>query len=184
MMAMTRAYDLPAPPPSRAPSRTLDRADTDQPELRLVCFHVGDEEYGLDIMQVREVVAPLALTRVADAPAFFAGIAALRGRFIGVLDLRMILYPDQPVEDGRGADQKYVLTHLDGRVFGLLVDRVTEVLAVERAAMTSLADAVPGRGTGGRYLTAAVRIDERVVLVIDPERLLAPAQRQALANMD
>ncbi len=151
--------------------------------LQLVCFRVGEEEYGIDIMRVHEVVPALPITPVADAPAFLEGITELRGAFFGVIDLRKRL--DKRFYERSGApapvispQHRYVVVSLHGRSLGLVVDGVTEVRRIEPARIVALAASVPG---AGRLLTGAARVDAAVVLVMDLDQLLTPAERVALA---
>jgi purine-binding chemotaxis protein CheW len=142
--------------------------------LQLVCFRVGDEEYGIDIMRVREVVPALPITRVADAPGFLEGIIELRGAFFGVVDLRRRLGATAPAVTSQ---QRYVVVWMHGRSLGLVVDGVTEVRRIERARVAALAAAVPGVG---RLLAGVARLDDGVVLVMDLDHLLTIAEQAAL----
>lgn len=152
--------------------------------LQLVCFRVGDEEYGIDIMRVHEVVPALPITRVADAPPFLEGIIDLRGAFFGVIDLRKRL--DKRFHERPGApapaitaQHRYVVVSLHGRSLGLVVDGVTEVRRIEPVRIAPLAASVPG---AGRLLTGAARVDDAVVLVMDLDQLLTPGERAALGT--
>lgn len=142
--------------------------------IQLVCFRVGGEEYGIDIMRVREVVPALPITRVAGAPAFLEGIVELRGAFFGVLDLRRRLGAGGPAA---APETRYVVVRLGAHSLGLMVDAVTEVRRIEAARIAPLARAVPG---AGRLLAGVVRLDHGVVLLIDLDHLLAPAEQAAL----
>jgi purine-binding chemotaxis protein CheW len=142
--------------------------------LQLVCFRVGSEEYGIDIMRVREVVPALPITRVADAPAFLEGIVELRGAFLGVIDLRRRLGVPAPVMTPQ---QRYVVVRLHGRSLGLVVDGVTEVRRIEPARVAPLAASVPGAGP---LLRGVARLEHGVVLVMDPDHLLTAAEQTAL----
>ncbi len=154
--------------------------------MQLVCFRVGTEEYGIDIMRVREVVQPLPLTPVADGPAHLVGVAELRGHFLGVMDLRTRLGASASgsSESGPGTSEsgtprsstpssgKIVIVDRDARPFGLVVDQVTEVRRVEPGQLASLAEAAPG-GRADRFLTGVARFPGGVVLILDVDKLLA-----------
>ena len=142
--------------------------------LQLVCFRVGAEEYGIDIMRVREVVPALPITRVADAPAFLEGVIELRGALFGVVDLRRRLGVTTPAGT---AQQRYVVAWMHGRSLGLVVDGVTEVRRIERARVAPLAVAAPG---AGRLLAGVARLDDGVVLVMELDHLLTNAEQAAL----
>jgi purine-binding chemotaxis protein CheW len=152
--------------------RDQQRATSDS--LQLVCFRVGDEEYGIDIMRVREVVPALPITRVADAPGFLEGIIELRGAFFGVVDLRRRLGATAPAVT---PPQRYVVVWLHGRSLGLVVDGVTEVRRIEPRRVAPLAASVPG---AGRLLAGVARLDHGVVLVMDLDHLLSAAEQSAL----
>lgn len=144
--------------------------------LQLVCVRAGAEEYGIDIMRVKEVVSPLPITRVVDAPPFLEGIVELRGRFVAIMDLRKRL---GVAADPVTSRHRYVIVELDGRALGLVVDAVTEVRRFERGRMAPLEQAAPG---AGRLLTGAIGHDGGVVLVLDVDRLLAAGEREALSG--
>lgn len=144
--------------------------------LQLVCARAGAEEYGIDIMRVKEVVSPVPITRVAGAPAFLEGIIELRGRFVAVMDLRKRLgAPAEPTT----ARSRYVIVSLDDRPLALVVDGVTEVRRFDRGRLAPLEQAAPG---AGRLLAGAIGAGGGVVLVLDVDRLLTAGERAALAD--
>jgi purine-binding chemotaxis protein CheW len=165
-----------------------DQQSATPDSLQLVCFCVGDEEYGIDIMRVREVVPALPITRVADAPAFLEGITELRGAFFGVIDLRKRLRKRLRSRPGAVApgtvapavtpQQRYVVVRLHGRSLGLVVDGVTEVRRIEPGRVAPLAASVPG---AGRLLAGVARLDHGVVLVMDLDHLLTAAEQESLS---
>jgi purine-binding chemotaxis protein CheW len=155
-----------------------DQQSATPSSLQLVCFRVGDEEYGLDIMRVREVVPALPITRVADAPAFLEGIIELRGVFFGLIDLRKRLRkrPDDAAP-AVTPQQRYVVVRLHDHSLALVVDGVTEVRRIEPERIAPLGASVPG---AGRLLAGVARLDHGVVLVMDLDHLLTPAEQASL----
>jgi purine-binding chemotaxis protein CheW len=99
--------------------------------VQLTAFKVGAEEYVVDIMRVREIIRPIPVTRVRKGPRFVEGVINLRGEVIPVVDLRRRF--ELPVEDH--AQRKIVIITIEGRVIGLIVDAVTEVVRVPRSAI-------------------------------------------------
>lgn len=96
--------------------------------VQLAAFGVGNEEYVVDIMRVREIIKPLAITPVRKGPKFVEGVINLRGIIIPVIDLRRRF--DLPPEVS--SLQRIIILVIDGRLLGLRVDRVTEVVRVRR----------------------------------------------------
>lgn len=92
---------------------------------KLVGFFVGDVRWGIDIMRVTEIVNPGEVVRVPSMPGYIVGMADHRGAVMPIIDLR--------VKFGLGSLEvnkrtKWILVKVDGRDFGLQVDRVTNVL--------------------------------------------------------
>jgi purine-binding chemotaxis protein CheW len=99
--------------------------------VQLAAFRVGNEEYVVDIMRVREIIRPVPITPVRKGPRVVEGVINLRGAVIPVIDLRRRF--DLPAEDHPG--RKIVIAHVEGRMIGLIVDGVTEVVRLQRSAI-------------------------------------------------
>lgn len=99
--------------------------------VQLAAFRVGGEEYVVDIMRVREIIRPMAITPVRKGPRFVEGVISLRGAVIPIVDLRRRF--DLP--DAESPLRKIVIVMIEGRTVGLMVDSVTEVVRVSRSAI-------------------------------------------------
>lgn len=99
--------------------------------VQLAAFLIGEEEYVVDILRVREIIRPLRITPVRRGPKFIEGVISLRGIVIPVVDMRrrFSLPPaDMP-------HRKIVILSIDARTVGLIVDRVTEVVRVPKGSI-------------------------------------------------
>ncbi len=103
----------------------------EEEQVQLTAFRVGDEEYVLDIMRVREIIRPLPLTRVRKGPRFVEGVINLRGEVIPIVDLRRRF--DLPADDS--GQSKIIILIVESRVLGVVVDAVTEVVRVPKSAI-------------------------------------------------
>lgn len=104
---------------------------TEKPDSELVqltAFRVGQEEYVVDIMRVREIIRPVPITKVRKGPRFVEGVINLRGEVIPIVDLRRRF--ELPAEDT--ARRRIIILTIEGRVLGLIVDAVTEVVRAPR----------------------------------------------------
>lgn len=99
--------------------------------VQLAAFRVGQEEYVVDIMRVREIIRAQHVTPVRKGPKYVEGVLNLRGAVIPVVDMRRRF--DLPVEETRG--RKIIILAVAGRTVGLMVDAVTEVVRVPRSAV-------------------------------------------------
>ncbi len=106
-------------------------AHNDGDSSQLVTVFVGDQMFGLPILKVRDVFVVNELTRVPLAPASVSGLFNLRGRVLTILDMRALL--GLPPRDSAG-EAVAIGIEWKGEAFGLLVDRVSEVLSFTAAS--------------------------------------------------
>jgi len=97
-----------------------------------VVFSLGDEWYGVDIFQVREIIRVPPVTKIPGAPYWAEGVINLRGGVIPVLDLRKRFGMPPGPED---ADRRIVVVELGDQTIGIVVDGVSEVLEIEAGAI-------------------------------------------------
>jgi purine-binding chemotaxis protein CheW len=95
--------------------------------IQLVNFTVDNEEYGVEVLKVREIIRMTDVTRVPNAPNFVDGVFNLRGKVIPIISLRKRL--SLPVVDSDNKTRIIVLD-IDNMLTGILVDSVTEVLRI------------------------------------------------------
>jgi purine-binding chemotaxis protein CheW len=140
-------------------------------------FRLGEEEFGLPIEAVDEVArVPARITRVPKTPKFLEGVVNLRGEVLPVVDQRRRFGMPEASDLGR---RRLVVLRSDDRRAGLIVDSVSEVLRVERAAVEEAPDLT---GEGARLVDGVVNLEEagRMVLLLAPAELLSRAERGLL----
>ncbi|HIJ81270.1 MAG TPA: chemotaxis protein CheW [Desulfuromonadales bacterium] len=96
-------------------------------QMEFLCFRVSDELYGINIMDIKEIIKPREVTEVPRAPAFVSGILSLRGTIITVIDMRLRLGLDLQPASGR---ERVVVVRNGDSLCGLLVDEVTQVVRI------------------------------------------------------
>ncbi len=100
---------------------------------QLTAFKVGDEEYVVDILRIREIIRPLPVTPVRRGPRFVEGVISLRGSVIPVVDMRRRF--GLPPLESDSSKRRVIILVIDGRVLGLIVDAVTEVVRVPKSSI-------------------------------------------------
>jgi purine-binding chemotaxis protein CheW len=177
-----------APPPDRHQAGPPDRHEPPSPNIELCAFRVGDEEYAIDLRRIREILQPLPITPVPRAPEYVDGVMNLRGEVIPVVDVRKRL----GLTPRAGGRAKVLVVTVAGRVLGLVVDAVSEVVRLPRSAIGPppplLAETGPRlflgvcgarevRSTpGARHAPAqAGRAPPRLRLLLNVKALLEPA---------
>lgn len=134
---------------------------------QFISFTIGDEEYGVDIMAIREIKGWTASTALPNAPGYMRGVINLRGAIVPILDLRSRF--------GRGstdATPRHVImvVAVGNRVAGILVDAVADILAVpgdDIQPVPQLEHAAAG------FLTGLVTVDGRMVALLDLDHVFA-----------
>ncbi len=149
------------------------RAAAEETE-HLATFILDKEEYGVDVRQVQEIRRVGEITAVPRAPEFVRGVINLRGRILPVLDLKRKLSLGE-VAVGRAA--RIVVVRTRGRMLGLLVDGASQVLKVPVSRVEPPPEEVVERG--GDYIRAVAKLDDRLIILIDLDHILAQELREA-----
>ncbi len=135
--------------------------------LQLVSFRIGEEEFGLDILRVQEIIRLQELTRVPNSPEFVEGVINLRGKVIPVIALRKRFGLAQlpPSKQTR-----IVVIEVQGSVLGFIVDSVSEVLRISAATV----EPPPRLGKVEReYVSGMGKLENRLLILLDVDRLMS-----------
>lgn len=144
-----------------------DDEDEDTQKDKFLTFHVGNEEYGIEIRHVTEIVGIQKITDVPDMPDFIKGVINLRGKVIPVMDVRTRFKKESREYDERTC---IVVVNISDKAVGLVVDRVNEVAdipesQVEPATTISI-------GTAQPYIQGMGKLGEAVKILLNVEKLL------------
>jgi len=134
----------------------------------LATFYLAREEYGVDVKQVQEIRRVAEITSVPRAPEFVRGVINLRGRILPVLDLRRRLGLGEVVVDRAS---RIVVVRVKQRLLGLLVDGASQVLKVPVSHVEPAPEEVVQKG--GDYIRGVAKLADRLIILVDLERLLA-----------
>ncbi len=149
--------------------------------LQLVSFKIGDEEFGVDILRVQEINRMMQITKVPNAPIFVEGVVNLRGRIIPVIDLRTRIGMQKKDHD---KETRIVVVEISGSTVGFIVDEVSEVLRIPRNITEPPPDMVSGLNSD--YITAVGKLEDRLLILLDLEKILSSEEQQELnqSNFD
>ncbi len=146
---------------------------------QLISFVVGDEEYGLDILRVKEVIRIREITRLPRAPSFVKGIINLRGDVIPIIDLR----------DRFGLEHKdytettrVIVVDVDGKLVGMVVDAASQVVRIPNDQIDPPPPIVGG--LSAEYIRGVGKLDERLVILLNIERILSQQEKVELKRME
>ncbi len=154
--------------------------------VQLCGFCVGGEEYALDIMRIKEIINPLPITRVPKAAPFVEGVVELRGTILPIVDMRKRFdVPPRSAEESQDPAvrraRKYLIVPIEGRIVGLIVDKVSDVLRVSRETIRP-APALT-QSDAARYFAGVCHYRERILMVLDLDAILSSTEKINLAGL-
>lgn len=145
------------------------------PPVQQLTFSLAGEEYGLDILAVREIRGWTPVTRIPQAPHYVLGVLNLRGAIVPVLDLRLRF---GLVREEYDATTVTVVVSVNERPFGVVVDAVSDVVDVPVDQIRPVPDM--GTAVDTEYLKGLTSVQDRMVLLLDVDKLLQPQDAQML----
>ena len=138
--------------------------------VQMASFRVGNEEYVIDIMRIKEIINPLKITPVPSSSDLIEGMINLRGVIIPIVDLRMRF---RAPKEGWVKQPKYIIVAVSGRIVGIVVDEVLEVVRIPRNLIKPSPEISQGREPG--VFLGVCEHQGRLLLLVDLKKVLDPA---------
>lgn len=139
----------------------------DEQQMLVSTFFLGEAAFGIDTEQVQEVVRVGDITPVHHAPQYVLGVMNLRGRIATVIDLGIKLDLDRTEI---GPDSRIFIVEWEGEQVGLLVDRVADAIALDRADLRPPPENV--RSLQGHQLKGVCSVDGRLIALLEMAAVL------------
>jgi len=147
--------------------------------VQLLIFKLGDEEYGVDILQARGIEhLDQGITRVPKAPGFVEGVINLRGEIVPIVDLRKRF--GRMIGDV-GFDSRLIIVEVGGNLVGMLVDAIVEVVRVASSDIRPAPEIT--RVADSYYLSGVVNVGNRLVVLLNLDRALSAQEAQVLPEV-
>lgn len=134
--------------------------------LQVVSFKLGDEEFGLDILRVQEIIRLQELTHVPNSPVFVDGVINLRGEVIPVIALRRRC--GLPVQE-HDKQTRIVVLEVQNMVLGLIVDSVSEVLRIPSGIISPPPRL---RRMEQEFVAGVGKLDDRLLILLDVDQIV------------
>jgi len=147
--------------------------------LQLVSFHIGEEEFCVDILKVQEIIRIMQITKMPNLPEFVEGIINLRGRVIPIIDLRIRLGLEKKAHSGT---TRIIVVEIEGRTVGFIVDSVSEVLRIPRSITEAPPEIVSN--INSEYITAIGKLEDRLLILLDLEKVLSEEEKKMTVNVN
>lgn len=134
--------------------------------VQLVCFMVGDEEFGVPILSIQEIIKPIECTRVPSTPGYVLGVFNLRGSVIPLIDLRQkFSLPKQNNTD----DTRFIVIRNENQVSGFVIDRLTEAIRINEDKIDPAPESM---NEGDNHIYGVGKRDDRIISILKIDSLL------------
>lgn len=149
-------------------------------ERKYVIFKLNKEEYGVDIMTVKEVSEVKEAIKVPNTPYFVDGIINIRGDITPIINLkkRFNIEDDEKVKDG----SRIIVVSLKNKLVGFLVDDASQVLAIDEKNIDPAPELVAGADK--MYVEGIGKISDRMVIILDLEKVLNEEEKGIIGSMN
>ncbi|NQT41451.1 MAG: purine-binding chemotaxis protein CheW [Planctomycetes bacterium] len=156
-----KSPSAPTPAPAQAGSAAGVRS------MQLVSFRLAGEEYGIEIIKVREIILMGEITAIPETPDYVKGLINLRGTVVPIIDLRLRFgLPLGEITD----ESRIVVVNVAGKALGIVVDAVDEVLRITGEQIAPPPPTVAGMGR--EYLIGLAKLGERLLIMLDVDKIL------------
>ncbi len=145
--------------------------------LQIVTFRLGAEKYGIDIMEVKEIVDYEEIRSIPNAPVYVEGIYNLRGDIIPIISLHKRFHLQRPekIEE----DSLLILT-IGGMELGIIIDKVLRVIAIDTDEIQPPPQMLSG--IGAEYIRGVVNKEEGYLIILDSLRLFDPEELRQISQ--
>ena len=147
----------------------INTSQKDSELLQLVGFRLGKEDFGVDILNVNEILKMLEVTVVPNSPDCIEGIVNIRGKIIPVIDTRLKLNMPKKEYD---QDTRIIVVEMTDRTVGFIVDEVNEVLRIPKDITEPPPDLVT-TNIESDYITSVARLEDRLLILLDLKKLMS-----------
>jgi len=142
--------------------------------IQVVSFRLANEEYGIEITKVQEIILVGEITRVPQTSPYIKGLINLRSTVIPIVDLRLRFgMPEEAATD----ETRIMVMNVGGKTTGIIVDAVSEVLRISKEQLAPPPPTVSGLGRD--YLTGLAKLEKRLLILLDVDRLLSDVSTAA-----
>src|SRR3569623_705941 len=142
-----------------------------------LAFTLGREEYGIDILKVQEIRGYETVTRIANAPEFIKGVVNLRGIIVPIVDMRIKFHLGDASYDQFTV---VIILNIAGRIVGMVVDSVSDVTTLSGEQIKPAPQMQSALGSD--YLIGLGTVDERMLILLDIDRLMSSAAMGLIAQ--
>ncbi len=147
-------------------------------EGKFLTFVLGNEEYGIEILKVREIIGLMDITSVPQTPDYMKGVINLRGKVIPVIDLRSKF--SMP-EEAHTQETCVIVVEVHSTSIGIIVDSVSEVSDIGNGDIENAPKL--GQGIDTSFIMALGKVKEKIIIMLDIDAVLSSEELEMVGEM-
>ncbi|SCG83114.1 purine-binding chemotaxis protein CheW [Proteiniborus sp. DW1] len=148
-------------------------------ENQYVIFKLCKEEFGIDIMNVREIVQYQESVKVPNSPNFVEGIINYRGKVIPIVCLKKKFGMESSIKD---ANTRIIVINLNDKQIGFLVDEASQTVRIDESNIDLTPDIITG--VERKYITGVGKVGDRLIILIDLEKVLTDDDKEKIEMLE
>jgi purine-binding chemotaxis protein CheW len=158
----------------------IDASGKMQGELiQLVSFLLANEEYGVEVLKVREIIRMPTITKMPNTPSYVEGIINLRGKVIPIISMRSRFgLPG----NGNSINTRIIIMDVAGSLTGFIVDGVSEVIRFQSGDIQPPPSMVLSGGIGQEFITGVFNHADRLLVIMDVDRMFTQDERDSFSE--
>lgn len=141
---------------------------------QLVSFHLDNEEYGVEVLKVREIIRMINITHMPNSPPYVDGIINLRGKVIPIISMRRKF---GLVDAGNNNQTRVIIMDVGGELLGFTVDSVSEVIRIS-ASDIQPSPSVASDGDGQEYIAGVINHSDRLLVLLNLDKMFTAEENE------
>lgn len=146
---------------------------------RVLTFFVEEEQYGIDISRIKEIIAPINITHIPKTPNFVKGVINLRGSIIPVVDIRLKFEMQTKDMDEETA---IIIYEVDKSSIGFVVDRVEDVLTLDESHISEAPRF--GESIDTSFIENVAEVNNEVIMLLSLEKIFEPEELLDISKLE
>jgi len=147
--------------------------------IQLVSFMLAEEEYGVEVLKVREIIRMPTITKMPNVPQHVEGIINLRGKVIPIISMRRRF---GLMENENNNQTRIIIMDVSGSLTGFIVDAVSEVIRIHSSEIQPPPTMVTSGGVGQEFITGVFNHAERLLIIMDIDRMFSDDERDSFGG--
>ena len=147
-------------------------------EGKFLTFALSNEEYGIEILRVREIIGLMDITTVPQTPEYMKGVINLRGKVIPVIDLRLKFSMQEEIHT---QETCVIVVEVNNTSIGIIVDSVSEVLDIKSGDIEETPSF--GQGIDTNFIMGLGKVKEQIIILLDIESVLSSDELEMVEQL-